>query len=183
MSLQPHFNMDETDTGLYFPGTTRILDERGELIGSDNFTLVPEPSNDPADPLNWSQKRKALQLACIILYVCAGCFVPGSLYAIYQPIQEQTGLSLDNLNSGVGYTYLAIGLGASITQPIALAIGKRPVYLFSCLALGTYYFWVVKQRAFGTWIAQAVIYGFLQSPIFTLPELSLSDTVSLRPHR
>lgn len=59
----------EPDLGLDVPGTTRLLDERGEAIGGNNFTLVPEPSTDPEDPLNWSQKRKHLQLACIIMCV------------------------------------------------------------------------------------------------------------------
>jgi hypothetical protein len=54
-------------TDLDVPGTTRILDESGEIVGSKNFTLVPEPSADPNDPLNWSPGRKRIQLACIVL--------------------------------------------------------------------------------------------------------------------
>lgn len=55
-------------TDLDVPGTTRILDESGDLVGANNnFTLVPEPSADPNDPLNWSPGRKRIQLACIVL--------------------------------------------------------------------------------------------------------------------
>lgn len=57
-----------SDPALDIPGTTRILDERGEVIGSGAaITLVPTPSSDPEDPLNWSQTRKNIHLACVIL--------------------------------------------------------------------------------------------------------------------
>jgi hypothetical protein len=55
------------DAQLDIPGTTRILDERGEIIGTGTITLVLTPSSDPEDPLNWSQSRKNLHLACVIL--------------------------------------------------------------------------------------------------------------------
>jgi hypothetical protein len=51
------------------PGTTVILDTNAEAANNDNFTLVPTPSSDPEDPLNWSKARKWLHLACIVLYV------------------------------------------------------------------------------------------------------------------
>lgn len=59
--------MSDVHALLDVPGTTRILDESGEIVGANNFTLVPEPSADPEDPLNWSPSRKRIQLACIVV--------------------------------------------------------------------------------------------------------------------
>lgn len=70
------------------PGTTLILDNAAEASGNNNFTLVPTPSADQDDPLNWSQARKWLQLACVVAYVLAGCLVGGCLYAIYDPVSD-----------------------------------------------------------------------------------------------
>lgn len=61
--------MPAFDDDLDVPGTSRILDEDGQLIGTNNFTLVPTPSRDPNDPLNWSQPRKWLFLSCVVLFV------------------------------------------------------------------------------------------------------------------
>lgn len=59
--------MSDISVSLDVPGTTRILDESGELVDRNNFTLVPEPSAEPEDPLNWSPNRKRLQLTCIVV--------------------------------------------------------------------------------------------------------------------
>ncbi|KAH0145375.1 hypothetical protein KCU67_g12662, partial [Aureobasidium melanogenum] len=50
------------------PGTVRLIDANGELNvkhseGHCDIVLVPTPSEDPEDPLNWTKKRKLLQTA------------------------------------------------------------------------------------------------------------------------
>jgi hypothetical protein len=55
-----------TEYDLDTPGTIRIFDDRhqdGE--GTTEITLIPTPSHDPEDPLNWSRGRKNLHLACL----------------------------------------------------------------------------------------------------------------------
>ncbi|BEJ13938.1 hypothetical protein CspHIS471_0311120 [Cutaneotrichosporon sp. HIS471] len=163
-------------TDLDVPGTTRILDESGEIVGANNFTLVPEPSADPEDPLNWSPGRKRIQLACIVFYTVAFCFCTGCLAAIYEPVSEATGLSLADLNSGVGYVYLCLGIFQLVTQPLALSIGKRPVYILSMIGCAGYPFWITRIKSLGEWYGACVYLGFVGSPLFVLPELSLTDT-------
>lgn len=34
-----------------------------------DIVLVPKPSNDPDDPLNWSPRRKMLSTSCMCMYV------------------------------------------------------------------------------------------------------------------
>lgn len=57
------------------PGTVhlvdreRILRAKHALGGRKDVVLVPAPSDDPDDPLNWSAKRKLLSTACISLCV------------------------------------------------------------------------------------------------------------------
>lgn len=57
------------------PGTVHLVDLEGTLrvkhaSGDQNdVVLVPAPSDDPDDPLNWSAKRKLLSTASIAVYV------------------------------------------------------------------------------------------------------------------
>ncbi|GMK53551.1 hypothetical protein CspeluHIS016_0101370 [Cutaneotrichosporon spelunceum] len=163
-------------TDLDVPGTTRILDASGEIVDANNFTLVPEPSSDPEDPLNWSAGRKRIQLTCVVLYTIAWCFCTGCLAAIYEPVSAETGLSLADLNSGVGYVYLCLGIFQLFTQPLALSIGKRPVYIMGMLGSAVFPFWVTRVKSLGEWYGACVYLGFVGSPLFVLPELSLTDT-------
>jgi hypothetical protein len=56
------------------PGTVHIIDIEGTLrakhAGGANadVVLVPAPSNDPDDPLNWSPRRKLLSTFCMSTY-------------------------------------------------------------------------------------------------------------------
>ncbi|RSH91641.1 hypothetical protein EHS25_009010 [Saitozyma podzolica] len=166
-----------SDPALDIPGTTRILDERGEVIGSGAgaITLVPTPSSDPEDPLNWSQSRKNIHLACVILYTAATALFSSALYSIYAPLSDSTGLSIDQLNVGTGYSYLFIGLGTLIFQPAALAFGKRPVYLVTSLVTAALNIWTVFVQGNGQWIARCLLLGLFGAPNFSLIEVSIAD--------
>ena len=65
---------DEIDDSIV-PGTVHLVDIDRTLLtkhanrGRGDIVLVPTPSNDPDDPLNWTPRRKALSSACWIAYV------------------------------------------------------------------------------------------------------------------
>lgn len=53
------------------PGTVHLVDLEGTMHaqhakgGRRDVVLVPAPSDDPDDPLNWSPSRKALSTTCM----------------------------------------------------------------------------------------------------------------------
>ncbi|KAL6365701.1 hypothetical protein LRP88_01702 [Fusarium phalaenopsidis] len=61
----------------FIPGTIHLVDLDGTMHsrhaqGSTcDIVLVPAPSDDPDDPLNWSHRRKTLLLSCICVYCLA----------------------------------------------------------------------------------------------------------------
>ena len=114
------------------PGTVHLVDLDGVLnakhaSGSQNdIVLVPAPSADPDDPLNWSAKRKMLSTSCVCVCVALPfphsrcrdqvtigliqtrytfCISVGSaaIYSVLVPIAKDTGLTLGDLNAGTGY--------------------------------------------------------------------------------
>lgn len=63
-----HGDIDESQV----PGTVQLIDIDEHLAtrharGQKDIILVPTPSADPEDPLNWSPGRKRLALACVML--------------------------------------------------------------------------------------------------------------------
>lgn len=109
----------------FVPGTIHLVDIQGTLRakhasgGQNDVVLIPAPSDDPDDPLNWSAKRKLLSTASIAMYVChlllyhilmlltSYTFAIGTssaaIYSILEPIENDTGLTLNDLNAGTGY--------------------------------------------------------------------------------
>lgn len=65
---QSHGNIDISQV----PGTVHLVDLEEAIAtrhakGHHDIILVPTPSSDPDDPLNWSPGRKRLALLCIML--------------------------------------------------------------------------------------------------------------------
>ncbi|PSK33718.1 hypothetical protein C7M61_005182 [Candidozyma pseudohaemuli] len=155
------------------PGTGYLVDEKKEE--KEGVILIPTPSDDPNDPLNWSPNRKRLHMFCIVVYTFAAG-VPGTcIYSVLPQISKGTGISLADLNAGTGYAFLFLGLGNIFFQPLALQIGKRPVYLISCLGGGFFNLWQPWITSNGEWIASKILAGLFTSPIEALPELSISE--------
>lgn len=115
---------DMTENG-FVPGTMHLVDIEGTLRakhasgGQTDVVLIPAPSDDPDDPLNWSAKRKLLSTASISM--CVGTLLlhqllilmtsytfaigttSAAIYSILEPIEKDTGLTLNDLNAGTGY--------------------------------------------------------------------------------
>lgn len=59
------------------PGTVTLVD-LDHVVGTRHLdrgrhrdiVLIPAPSNDPDDPLNWSPRRKLLSTVCVSACVC-----------------------------------------------------------------------------------------------------------------
>ncbi|WWC70366.1 uncharacterized protein I206_104316 [Kwoniella pini CBS 10737] len=164
-----------TEEYLDIPGTIRIFDEAGHVVQTDHVNLHPMPSEDPEDPLNWSKTRKWIFLSCVIWYQFVVNLQAAVLYAIYTPLIEEKGLSLDQLNAGTGYLYLFIGIAAIFTQPLALGYGKRPIYIISTFACALLNIWTVYIPNNSQWIGSRLLLGFFLSPAYTLIQVSIVD--------
>lgn len=154
-----------------------VIPGTSNLVENDEVVLIPTPSDDPNDPLNWSRKRKWLQMFCIILY-CYGGSIPGCcIYSITPNIaaDPNVNLSVANITAGTGYSFLFLGLGNLFWLPIAQQYGKRPVYLLGMLGVIAFNIWQPWITNNGQWIASKIMNGFFYSTIESLPEITVTD--------
>lgn len=104
------------------PGTIHLVDLEGVMRGQhasasqlQDVVLVPSPSSDPDDPLNWTPKRKMLSTACMSMYTLMVGIASAAVYSVLEPISEDTGLTVDQLNAGTGYMFLFFGVSYTIS--------------------------------------------------------------------
>ncbi|KAJ9323597.1 hypothetical protein DTO027B5_4538 [Paecilomyces variotii] len=175
---QPQPHIENKDV---IPGTVHLVDLQGKMQTAHaegkqhDVVLVPKPSDDPDDPLNWSPRRKMLSTSCMCMYTLMVGIASAAIYSILVPISEDTGLTLGDLNAGTGYMFLFFGWGCLVWQPLALQYGKRPVYLFSTLATMAMMIWAPYTKSNGQWIANKILQGFFGAPIESLCEVSVTD--------
>ena len=141
----------------YVPGTVHLIDLEHTMQakhaqgGQRDILLVPTPSSDADDPLNWSPRRKMLSTICMCVYTLMVGIASAAIYSVLEPISAATGLTLGDLNAGTGYMFLFFGWGCLFWQPLALQYGKRPVYLFSILATMLIQIWAPYTKSNGQW--------------------------------
>ncbi|KAG9649676.1 major facilitator superfamily transporter, partial [Aureobasidium melanogenum] len=162
------------------PGTVRLIDANGELNvkhseGHGDIVLVPTPSEDPEDPLNWTKKRKLLQTACMVMYTVMMVFPSAAVYSVAKPISTSTGISITTINRGTGVMFLLYGWSTVFWQAVALQYGKRPIYLISSAASVVVMAVAPMCRSSGTYLAIRILQGFFGGPVESLCEISMTD--------
>ncbi|KAK5712154.1 hypothetical protein LTR17_018109 [Elasticomyces elasticus] len=171
------------------PGTVHMVDLDHNLQAKhskahQDIVLVPTPSDDPNDPLNWSPRRKNMALVCMCVYVWFTGIANSVVYSVLVPLSEALDLTVGDLNAGTGYLFLMAGWGLLFFQPFALQYGKRPTYLISTAATLALTMWGPFAKGNGQWIAKNILGGLFASPIEAskaihkrgaLPEISVAD--------
>lgn len=102
---------EDVDTDV-LPGTVHLVDLEGTVRGAhasgaqQDIVLVPSPSADPDDPLNWSPRRKWMSTIATNVYTLTIGIASAAVYSVLEPISRDTGLTVAQLNAGTGYMFL-----------------------------------------------------------------------------
>ncbi|KAJ5936867.1 hypothetical protein N7466_003317 [Penicillium verhagenii] len=103
--------------------------------GDKNINLVPQPSDDPNDPLNWPLRKKVMIVAIMVFGACLNAGTVGPLLSasivviaddFKRPIAEITLLT--------GYCLVVAGASCPLVSAFGTKFGKRPVLLMSSMA-------------------------------------------------
>lgn len=156
------------------PGTMHLLDLDGRmhtrhLEGNKDIVLVPKPSSDPEDPLNWSRKRKMLSIGMCYTYTIGVGISTAVQYSVLTNIADDTGITVAQLNLGTGLMFLFLGWACLLWQPLALVYGRRGVYVISSFLCIWPVLWSAYSTSKGEWYAHRIILGIFAAPIESLP--------------
>ncbi|KAL2862799.1 major facilitator superfamily domain-containing protein [Aspergillus lucknowensis] len=158
------------------PGTIHLVNiQIEEIDGQRHIELVPTPSSDPEDPLNWAPKRKLISMIMVNVYTALIGIALTVQYSVLADITRDTGISTASLVEGTGLMFLFLGWGCLVWQPIALTYGRRGVYIISSLLCVPLLVWTAYSKTTADWYAHRILVGLAGSPIESVPEMSIPD--------
>ncbi|ROW04546.1 hypothetical protein VMCG_04962 [Cytospora schulzeri] len=174
------------------PGTTRYFDDparpqyavegtRGlktDNTGPIPIILVPQPSDDPNDPLNWPLWRRDF----ITLTLSLSAIFATSLGPILAANTVTVSLYLSHDFTDValltGYFLLGVGFAGALFVPSSRVWGKRHAFIFGIVVLIASSAWggvVGKQKDYTSFLWSRIIQGVGCAPFEALVNVAVGD--------
>lgn len=143
--------------------------------GQSDIVLVPQPTTDPNDPLNWSRGRKEYHFWLLWFWG----FIAAVSVNWSGPVWTQFTIDLNTdytqLNVSSALCFLFLGVGCVILQPTALKIGRRPIYIIGTLFNFVGCIWGGVMTDIQSMFGVNILTGFGAAPVDSLVEISTMD--------
>lgn len=157
--------LNDTSLDMGIADTSRLKHGRGR---NAHIVLVPQPSNDPSDPLNWPQWKKEM----IILLVSGAALMATVVYCSILPatliLAGVFDQSITEVSNSTGSHVMAIGCATFFTSAAAKKWGKRPVFLASVTVMMLACVWAAASQSWTSYYTARVFQGLGVAPVETL---------------
>lgn len=164
------------------PGTRRIFTDESASFSGDSglekhgdVVLIPQPTNSPNDPLNWSLARKTWHSVLVCYIVALTAATSNVAGAAGVGVNEQYGISYDVFNTGAGVLFIAIGYWTLLSSPAVHLYGRRIPYLIGTTwgLIGNIWFARLSNKNDTIW--SQLFVGASESVAEAVVQLSLLD--------
>ncbi|KAF3760708.1 MFS general substrate transporter [Cryphonectria parasitica EP155] len=165
-----------------YPGTEIMKD-----VGSHHFVkganhrsvLVPQPSDDPRDPLNWSPFWKSTTIFAATAVSFSLNLGPLALAPMFDYYIEAYKCSLADVVQFTGVAILVLGFSNFIWVPMSTCFGRRPVAILSSLICAFSSVWRARATSYGSFMGACVLNGLGAGPCETLMPQVIADIIFL----
>ncbi|PON24982.1 hypothetical protein TGAM01_v206063 [Trichoderma gamsii] len=175
---------NELDISIY-PGTEVMAD-----VGSHHFiksshnkeagrVLVPQPSDDPLDPLNWSLLWKWTTLLCVSFVSISQNLGPLANAPLFGLYMEEWNIDLADAVQTTAVAILVLGFSNLVWIPISTCFGRRPALIFSTLVCTVSSIWRVRATSYKSFLGASALNGFGAGPCESMMPQIIADVIFL----
>ncbi|GAA6011267.1 hypothetical protein JCM10207_008282 [Rhodosporidiobolus poonsookiae] len=125
-----------------------------------HVVLVPQPSDDPNDPLNYPRWRKEANFWTLSFMAGLVGGIGPLLAPGYTVLAEQWGISVNDVAATNGDLVLALGIIMIFIPPVAAKIGRRPCYILGGLCLFFCVIWSAVSKNLTSFMWSRIFQGF-----------------------
>ncbi|KAL7917597.1 major facilitator superfamily domain-containing protein [Trichoderma austrokoningii] len=175
---------NELDIAIY-PGTEVMAD-----VGSHHFikssnnreegrVLVPQPSDDPLDPLNWTLLWKMTTLLCVSFVSISQNLGPLANAPLFGLYMQEWNIDLADAVQTTAVTILVLGFSNLVWVPISTCFGRRPALILSTLVCTVSSIWRVRATSYKSFLGASALNGFGAGPCESLMPQIIADVIFL----
>ena len=145
----------------------------------DQNVLVPQPSDEIDDPLNWSPRWKNAAIFCSTMLSFSLNLGPLALAPMFNFYIEEWNRSLPDVVQFTGVAILCLGFSNFIWVPVMVCFGRRPVAIFSTLICVCSSIWRARATSYNSFMGASVLNGLAAGPCETLMPQVIADIIFL----
>lgn len=171
----------ELDTKIY-PGTEIMRDVGTHHFvksGGSHRVLVPQPSDDRNDPLNWSPLWKNTTILSATLLSFSLNLGPLALAPMFGSYIQEWDRSLADVIQFTGVAILCLGFSNFIWVPIMVCFGRRPVAIFATAICVGSSVWRALATSYGSFMGACILNGLAAGPCESLQPQVIADIIFL----
>lgn len=150
-------------------------------VGSIHFVkggkgvLVPQPTADPHDPLNWSWKWKTAAIFASSSVSFTQGFGPLALAPAFGYYMKEFDCTLADAVKFTGYAILILGFSNFIWVPLSSSMGRRIVYIASQLICLGSMIWRARAQTYGSFMGACILNGIGAGPAESIQPTVIAD--------
>ncbi|KAI5779488.1 MFS transporter-like protein [Geopyxis carbonaria] len=146
-----------------------------DTSGATPIKLIPQPTDDPNDPLNWSiWKRDGITLVLCLVSIMAGTLGP-ILAPITLTLAFGNSWPLTDVALLTGYHLCGVGVAGFFFVPTARVWGKRHIYVLGTILLIVSSVWAGQAKSYKSLLWARIIQGVAVAPFESLVNTSIAD--------
>ncbi|KAF3761671.1 hypothetical protein M406DRAFT_50469 [Cryphonectria parasitica EP155] len=114
-------------------GIDQLSEEHRQFLLQRHGTLDLEPIPDmtDADPYNWSQRKKVVNLILVAFHAMMGTFTAAAIMAAFVNIAEDLDIAVQTASYLTSLVICILGIAPLLWRPLSQRYGRRPIFLIS----------------------------------------------------
>ncbi|KAJ4145833.1 hypothetical protein LMH87_004665 [Akanthomyces muscarius] len=161
----------DTETQLKEFSSTELLSAAHSRFLLDRYGTVdlePLPDPTPADPLNWPQRKKLINLSLVAFHSCICSFTASSVIPAFKDISERLGVSIQAASYMTSLQIAVLGVAPLLWHPLAKRYGRLPIYVLCLLGSIASNVGSARSGTYGALAACRALGAFFISPAAAL---------------
>lgn len=151
-----------------------------DTLHDGHLILHPTPNpNDPNDPLRWPKWKKYICFFSVCSFAFLTNYAIGGLAPAFYPLSIEFDKTMTQTSDLLIWPILVLGVFNFLWVPLALYVGKRPVFVFSTLLLCMAYLWGALAKSFESLLWSNIVAAFAGSASEALSASIVNDVFFL----